>query len=212
MVASWSCPGDGRLGLGCTMQQLFPWVLRKGGTDFCLPKNAMLGGMGGEDLGSASPFLLAWGCRFLAVSFAARLHAVLSPASRSSCIRVKAGPQHLPLKAGPASPAHQDEPAVGLGRVLAPCIPMTCSHQSTQSFPGGEEEREDLHFISLSEGDPRVGYYPSRSLQLAAGTAQRGIQAEIYKSASGTAALGSLGSIHLPGPCDCISCHGHQPL
>lgn len=42
-------------------------------------------------------------------------------------------------------------------------------------------------------------YYPCRSLQLAAGTAQRGMGAEIYKHASGTAAPGSLGSIHLPG-------------
>lgn len=43
-------------------------------------------------------------------------------------------------------------------------------------------------------------YYPCRSLQLAAGIAQRGMWAEIYKHASGTAAPGSLGSIRLLGP------------
>lgn len=42
-------------------------------------------------------------------------------------------------------------------------------------------------------------YYPCRSLQLAAGIAQRGMWAQIYKHASGTAAPGSLGSIHLLG-------------
>lgn len=60
-----------------------------------------------------------------------------------------------------------------------------------------------ISFLFLKE--PHVSglssmYYPCRSLQLAAGTAQRGMWAEIYKHASGTAAPGSLGSIHLPGP------------
>lgn len=78
-----------------------------------------------------------------------------------------------------------------------------------------EKEKTCISFLFLKEThvlDLSSIYYSPRSLQLAAGTAQRGIRAEIYKRASGTAAVGSLGSIHLLGLRGCISRCAHQPL
>lgn len=110
-------------------------------------------------------------------------------------------------KQDPASP-HQHELVGGLAHVLTLCLPVTCSLWSTQHFPGGEGERENLHLVSLPEEALHIGpclcILSPQSPQLAAGTAQQGAQAEIYKGALGTAAPGSLHSIHLPG---CLAIH-----
>lgn len=152
-------------GTGCSQQ--LPWVLRKGRRGSCLPKKAALGGMEVEEhplhalLAMPGIILLLFPSSFSQRGAVGSQQLVSTPHHLQHHILVVSVSRQVPStflqRQDPASPAHRDESAVGLGHVPAPFLPTTSSHWSTQRFPGGEGEREDLHFISLSEGDPCVG-------------------------------------------------------
>lgn len=110
------CPGDGGFGLGCRMQLAASLGFKKRGDRLLPAKKSCIRRKGGSRPPSACPTwdawdqhpplsqrsLPAWGCGLPAVGFAACFYPVSSPASRPGHVRVKAGPQHLPPKAGPS--------------------------------------------------------------------------------------------------------------
>lgn len=94
-------------------------------------------------LGSASPSLPAW---------AAGSRQLVSPlVSTRLWHRVPATsvlrqvPSTFLRRQDPASPAHRDEVSVGLGRVLAPCLPTTFSHPTFSRRRRGKR-RPAFHF------------------------------------------------------------------